>query len=331
MSTAVSVNHQAANTNIMAVPDAMNTASCGAIVYWRLCPATDLDRLAHTWADRNLDPDLLPEPPTASEALHRAMKAQTTPRLLLRPLGKRRSQGLALVEETPDGGRDLDYAIQLRAWLEVVAEDGTTRSVVRFDRSGTLEWNVRAAYGTLSRELSSNDIGAWLVKLADRQLAVPLRDTGGLYFVPSGRFELFRAMGDAVNAASDARVYSIPALPAADAVEAILDGLTTEASKEAAGIAGEVNAVLTASDDVGGGGAGGGGGGTSEGDAQREASKLIGHRALKGRLAKCGQLDAKLNLYEELLGAKLTALHDRLELLRSRVGLAILATAPEEE
>lgn len=269
---------------IVAVTESMETA--GAIVWWRLSGSTDGYALRKAWDEAGLPEELVPELPSAEKALRRAVMEQRERRRLVRPLEG--TKGWAIVDESATG-EDLDYSIAIRVTVNKIGH----ADVEPAGATGADE--IKVAYNRHLEQLAQTDISTWLVGLAARVRAVALRDTGGVYFIPREQLALWRLMAGALSAASDHRVFEVPALKSDEAVEAVLDAVAREAEAAAQ---------------------------VMEEELEKES---LGERALRTRTERCGAIEEKLQTYEKLLGTSLDALHDRLESLRANLAVAALA------
>lgn len=259
----------------------------GGIVWWRLSGDVILDELRAEWSARGLPETALPTPPGPAAALTRAMAEHRGRHVLARPLGNR-GEGHALVyERLTAETMDLEFSTGLKVRLDPVGRP-------RFEPTDhPLVTEIKAAYNRHLELLSPADVGTWLVKLVRRVDGIPLRDTGGVYFVPYTRVPEWTAMVTAIHAASAHRINDLPALRAEDAVSSILDALTAEAE----GVAAELEEDL--------------------------ASELTAKKA-GNRVTRCEQTEAKVARYEALLGIKADALRTRLEGLRAQLAVAAI-------
>jgi hypothetical protein len=150
--------------------------------------------------------------------------------------------------------------------------------------------------------MSSADVSAWLVKQIAKQDAVPLRPSGGFYFVPKTDVPRWRALMGAMHASTSYRLYEIPAMPADETVEAILDAIIREAKQEADTIGADLR------------------------------SGELGARALDSRAARAEACAAKVERYEELLGRRIEDCREQLEQLgAASVTAAMKARADEDK
>jgi hypothetical protein len=252
------------HSNIIATDT--NDHAAGTITYWRLSStdqiqAQDLsDALARKDADDNA-----PRPPSPKTALRRAVAAQATG-------GKRFVRkgvnSILLVEQDGD-----DFEVILTATVNVVGqpEVDATDSV-----NDLMAATVKQDYWQHLDQLSSTDISSWLIREAVECDAISLRDTGGVYFVPSHKLDRWEQICDALHEVSSCRVHRIPAMSTDDAVESILTALTEECKT----FSEEMDAALGDSD--------------------------LGARAMRGRADKADKMLAKLTRYEALLGDKMS-------------------------
>lgn len=273
-------------------------ATAGAITYWRLDGTVDLAKLRDAWVSENLHPDLLPLPPEFETCLHRAVNELAAKRCLVRPLARRGAWAVISEEVIKDGNEEHlkhneECQVRYAAGAVVVTPSWSSHAPA-----------ILASFETYKQTLVSTDISLWLTKLAKQVSACGLRDTGGVYFVPRDQVEFWRAVARAIKVASDHKVFRIPALHNDEAVEAILDAVTQEATKAAEQI---------------------------EADLQKSGDEALGARALRTRAAACAATLAKIASYEELLGVKAEAIKARIEDLRAGVAAAALTADEDEE
>src|SRR4051812_21100190 len=91
--------------------------ACGAVVFWTLSGTCDADLLAAAWEEAGLERKVLPQLPSPSVAVRRALGELSERRRLVRPMEGHR--GLALVREQATQ-EDLDHSVELRAKLTAV-------------------------------------------------------------------------------------------------------------------------------------------------------------------------------------------------------------------
>lgn len=279
---------------IFAVSDQVEAA--GGLVYWRLAGGLDPAALLEPWEDVGLDPALLPKTPAPATALARALKEQTSKHVLLRPLATKGGAhaGWALVDETMLD-EDLSHAVSLAAKLDAAGRPAFS------DASDPRCAKIVAAYEKHLERCSSEDVGAWLVKLMGRLEAVSMRDQGGIYYLPPWRLPTWNTAAKVIAAMTSSKLFVIPALRSADAVNAILDAVSQEAEAEAA--------IL-------------------ERDLEDEKLRA---RALETRGERAMKVEKKLDRYEAFLGLRLEGLRERLATLRGNLAAAALARGSEDD
>lgn len=261
----------------------------GAIVWWRLSGDIMLDELRAEWSARGLPEGLLPTPPGPQAALTRAVAEHRSRHTLARPLGNR-GEGHALVNEKLREGDELEYSTGVKVRLDPVGRP-------KFDPPDhPLADDIRRGYAKHLDQLSTDDVGGWLVRLVLRVDGIRLKDTGGVYFVPHTRLAEWKSMVQAIHATSAHRVNEVPALRAEDAVASILDALSAEAEQVAAELERDLASDLTA-------------------------------KKADNRVRRCERAEAKVARYEALLGVKAESLRERLEGLRAQ--LAVVALSEE--
>lgn len=264
----------------------------GAIVFWRLSGVVAYEGLRAAWAAAGLDEGLLPAPVSRSQALARTMATFREPGVLVRPLkvqAESDPEGFILVHEEYDAGGRPQYhnGMEVRLLpdkLECVPEDPE------------LVDQIGRTFIRHLGNLSQQDVSGWLVDLVRGAVALRLRDTGGIYFVPRSHLPAWRAYVGAIRAASACRMFEIPALQTDEAVATVLDALTRETE--------------TAAEDMA--------------DALDAAAGPLSDRSRKAKAAHLAAVERKVLQYESLLGVKLAGLHEQLETLQARIAQSAL-------
>lgn len=292
--------------DIVAITD-ITSDTAGAIVLWRLSGDTSLESLKQRFVAQGLDESLLPETPSYEKALRRAVKEYEGKRMLVRPLPGKRA-GYALVEEST-GDDNLEYNVTLKVQL-VHSEAGAEpmldiSGVTRFDLNQIAD-GIRTRYNEGLQRITSEDTAGWLCEMVRHVKAVPLRDTGGVYFVPRQTLGLWRNIVTALRKSSATYVAEIPALKSSEAVDTILDSLQREADQFL---------------------------GTMEQELKRAAENKdgMGSRAIQTRVGRCESTAEKLGVYEKLLGIKLDNVRARLEALQANLAAAALIAHANED
>ncbi len=297
--------------------------TAGLISYWRLSGVVTLARLKDALVANGVDTKHLPKPPSDEVAFGRAVREQAAKRRLVRPLA--RHGAWAIVDETvipavaADGAvaalpERLRYDTCLRvnytgngpefrdaAGGVFTADAVPSRPTPLHVAQAHAAQAITVAYVRHQGELVPEDISAWLVKLANANAAVNLRDTGGIYFVPRPAVSFWRSVVAALESVSAHKVFKIPAMTNSEAVEAITEAVAAEAEKAVA----TMTAELT-------------------GETQ------LGAKALKTRAAECTALLAKVAQYEKLLNVQLPKVVATIEGLQASVVMASLATPVSE-
>lgn len=316
---------EASGEDFIAVEESQ-AESAGAIVYFRTS-GMHKSALESAIAGTGLDASLLPALPSNEVALRRALDEQKAKRRLIRPL---EGGGWAVVDEHVDNEGN-PSAYELAATVRL--SKNPPEELVFTIAGAILENEILAEFHRQKASYAAADISQWLIELAAEHNAVSPRDRGGVYFVPKGSLDSFRAWAKVLETASagEAKVYFIPSMKSSDAVEAILDAITREAESEAEAmeeaLSAHADALSAQPGDVGDAtssapAAGGGAGGA-------EAAKPMGKRAIGTKLKKLGGIGKKLSVYEELLGTRLDVVRERLE--RVRADLTVAAVALESE
>jgi hypothetical protein len=203
-------------------------------------------------------------------------------------------KGWALVDERTEEGDNLQYQVCLTA--RIVADE------LRVEPADhPLADKLAAEYDHLLRVWDGGIVSSWMSEMTRNFHAVPLRERGGIYFIPKTDLPEYKRRIAVLNAVSDCRVYEIPAMHSDDAIEAILAAVLAQADGEIA-----------------------------EMDSELEADE-IGVRAIRTRETRCESLMEHVQLYEGLLGRNLDALKKRVDDLKAQLVQAALAKEAEAQ
>lgn len=257
----------------------------GGVVWWRLSSELYRSNLLNAWTQAGLEVDLLPEPASAEAALGRTVNTLRDTHTLIRRLPKR--AGWAVVSEIEMTNGELDYNVRGTVWL---AHDGTLNTDLPIDMTEQVEVEFKRQLGALQ----TTDISAWLVKLTQLVRAVPLRESGGIYFVPKEGMSEWREMAEVLEGCSQHAISVIPAMRTQEAVKAILRAVTAEA---------EARAIELETDLM---------------------NAALGKRAIETRIDRCTQARDMLSAYDELLGEQLVQVRERFDRIRANLAAASL-------
>ncbi len=269
---------------LVAVPDAALGTTAGAIVYWRISGGLDLLRLREAWEAEGLPAKLLPEEPSPTVALRRAVRVLKTSDTRVEST----RQGLQVLDVREDTDGELHHTKRL-----VASVDKVGRIRVSFARYIEDETAVCAAYEEATSSLANEDISPWLSTLMPEVSALALRDTGGVYFVPAFSTSRLEAMVRALEASTEHVIAMIPALSSERAATAFFDALQIEADKELAVMRRELE------------------------------EESLGERALTTRIRATEGVEAKLSRYEGLLGGNLEQVRERILAVRAELTVAM--------
>lgn len=254
-------------------------AGCGGMTWWSLSGSVGLEDLAEAWEAEGFHPDLLPTQPSPEAALHRAAADQAGKRMLCRPL-KRGMWELRCEIVVDDGAAapTLSHLFECRVELR---PDGTPL-VTPADH--VLAKPILHAFNVYRTVLTADDLSVWLSTMARRERGIPLRERGGVYFIPGGEHVArWRKLARALRAASAHRVYEVPALRTDNAVEAILTALRHDAEEQLKVVA----------------------------DYLDQGPEGVSTRGLNAYGRKAEEVRAKLDYYAGLLGVALPDLRAR--------------------
>lgn len=276
--------------NLIAVQGHIEEA--GAIVWWRLNGGLNHTDLTEAWKSLGLREDLLPNIPSLENCLRRVVQGHQRKHYRVRPT----QVGWAFVEEAPtDTGDDLNFRTDLKVRI-----DG--EAVVCDPPAHPMASLIAAETGFQRSELAAQDCGTWFVSLVRSLQAVPLRDGGGVYFIPRSHLNVWHVMVDAVRKVSAHHVSEVRALKSHEAVAAITDAVNRDAEQVFKTITDEIQAHMS-------------------------GESPLGERAVETRQTRLRELSSKLETYESLLGTRLGALRDRMEQVVGALALGHLAKA----
>jgi hypothetical protein len=278
--------------NIIATPSINGVT--GGVVYWTLKGAIAHDTLRDAWDMEGLDADLLPSKPSIAQAMHRAIGDACDETIIARSAPGTNS-GYNLLRQTIRNGRpsyDTRWFAVAPAKLPgapAVLDVATLMSPS--DAEGTrIADTVADSFARHLTLLTSSDIGAWLVSLAKSLHATPLRQTGGMYFIPAGKLELWMRWSAALEVTGAATMFCIPAMPTQGVIKAVIDAITNETADFVSDI-----------------------------DAKIEKSGL---RALDSRKRDIDLFAGKIESYAAIIGDATNGLNEKLDALKTRVEAA---------
>lgn len=285
---------------IVAVND-IAPEQAGAIILWRLSGTMDLDKLKAAFERLGLDVKELPKYPSPEIALRRAVMDRQEKHLLARSLPERGSYAMVReIVEKDDDERPLRFDTELTVHL-VKGETLPDGAALEMSAESKLAEDIKATFRSGLKTLEAVDTGSWLCKMIYGVHAVPLRDTGGAYFVPRSTLPTWKKVMEACRGASATFFAEIPALSGKEAMEAILDAVTREAQANLE----DIEKVM------------------QEAASKNEAG-VIGKRAAKTQLEVVAAQENKLATYEKLLDVNLDAIRERLTGLRANLAAAAL-------
>lgn len=278
-----------ATSGIKIVTDAI-PGSTGSVIYWRITGAVDLQELRVKWEELGLATDLLPGRPSPAVALRRAMSEQKEKHLLVRPV---KGAYFLVREYAQSGVDDPEYVPELRVALNA-------GGLPAFDKPAHPACaSIKSAFSVHLDMLDDTDVSGWLVRIARHLDAVPLRESGGVYFVPAHRVEEMMRMRTALDRASHCCIHALPAARSEEVVAAVIDAVTTAVEAETRKI-------------------------------EEELEEPMGERALATRKQRLADELNRVARYEELLGVKLASLRGTVELITEQACRAAMTIADEE-
>lgn len=279
--------------NLIAVRDEKLNTEAGRVVYWSIHGETNVAALCAAIGDA-IPADDLPAQRTPQAAFSAAVRGLATRHRLIRPVDKR-GGGFAIVDESPSSDEFKPLHHHTTCTVKLVGNEFEGIRVSSTPEDHPLRAQVQAEYERQLDMLNPGEVGAWLVRLAERTLkGVRLRPSGGFYFIPKATVETWQRVASAVGNLGP-ETFQIPALASSDVILAVTSAIGREAQEILDGVAADLDA------------------GT------------LGARALTNREDDLKTMEGKLRLYEELLGVSLTGLRDKLDEVQANLTAAALS------
>lgn len=259
----------------------------GCVALWELSGSFDLAEVRAAFTSVGLD-SIAPYARTPAAALHAALLTKYGKRgTLVRPCGE---GAFAVVEDRPD-------PVELRM-------DRFDVQGARVNPDGSLtiresadSADITALYEAARGQIDTDALGGALASAVAALSGTPIRSRGGVYWLPGQSATKWRALGSALSAMPSslgaALCYSVTTVGDADTIRAISDAF----SREAADI------VESVEEDIGRG---------------------MSQRALQTRARKMHELAMRAEHYEEVLGASLAAIRQRVETVAASAGQAAI-------
>lgn len=265
--------------------------AAGLTVFWTLSGDVTLDALtaALVAVGSTATP---PEEPSAIVALHRA--CDVVGKLFkLKVMPVRRGEYVLtsppVVTADAMGSKTLMHAVHVTAKIE--------GGVPTIEGEGAEQ--IRAAFIAARAVLAPSDVGTWLCDKLRALKAIPLRDRGGVYFVPADLRVKWQKVAAALVSCSSHKIHTLPTMKSADAIDAILAALTTDTKSAVDGIDEEIRGAA------------------------------LGTRALKHREELARTLRDRVAHYETLLGLRLTELRATLDDVDGAIAAAVMTASSD--
>jgi len=211
--------------NIVIAPTTTGAQIAGKVVWWELSgpvSKTEWDaQLRPVFGDGYESPT-----PRARKRLERALNAVAPREGLVRPAAK---GGFVLVLEGEDAKGENEYINDLRVWTEKTP-DGADQ--LRTDDYEHPLWaGVREGWEKSFDVLATPDVSVLLTGFAAECSAVPLRTTGGMYFIPASKLAVWEAMAQRVREVSSHSFIDLPCHNDSTAIESALKAIRLEAEE----------------------------------------------------------------------------------------------------
>jgi hypothetical protein len=264
----------------------------GALLWWALSGSIQYSRLREAWLAAGLPASDCPAAPSPALALRLAVHANAHGTLLAR----RFDGGWVIAQESAsdaDGHRQWQAAPVVKVRLS-----DSLGSDVTIEGNAELGAVVRAHYHAALVDWPATSVSGWLPTYVQARCdGIAMRESGGIYYVPPAAVPALQRVREVLESVSGHRLTLIQALRTEEAVEAILGSLATDTASA-------IEAALEGADTP---------------------------RKAKNRRDLVAALRARLERYEDLLGAKHLELADQLDQADRALALIALAdSAPAD-
>ncbi len=275
---------------------------------WTLRGASSYARISDAWAAAGLRVETVPQPPSPSAALGRAVKAVAGKTVRVTPIPAVHGDGWVVSDDAgfDAEGLPLPPAHRLRVNVEgdnLVFEGLRGHSAEQPDAA-----RIRAEYQAARTELSTTDCSSWITKLVRQHDGIPvLRDEGGVYFIPPTAANAWRVVVGAIETATKHVFGEFPAMRSDKAIDTILRALESETIKAAELIQADLAAAVAGEE------------------------KAPGVRGLSSKERVIADLRAKLARYEAMFGRPAQAACDALSRLKSNLDFTLVYASAKAE
>lgn len=205
-----------------------------------------------------------------------------------------KGQGFS-VKQVTRGQTDVD----LNTRLVVLQSAGNLTFITDYLQAETM---VRDEFDFQSSIVTGNQVSSMLVSIAKAMGGQTLRDSGGVYWMPPERVDLWQQVGKAVEASASPNgktgaIYVIRTIMDDEAVRAVYDAVFTEVSTDAERMAEEIDSLT------------------------------LGEKALDNRANRLIALGKRVEHFEELLGRNMDGLKQMLEEIKDNAAKGKLLAA----
>jgi hypothetical protein len=218
-------------------------AHIGDICFWMLSDAAiDRAALETHWLSAGLPPELLPEAPTAEKALKTSIREAAVGQhdRLIR-LGKETETEIvfAVVHEKKLEDGSVSFNQETRITL-----DRKTENLSSDDPTHDLAQVIAGGFKRLRTTHTSDDVRRAVIRTLATFSAVTLRESGGIYWVPTPFSQQLRQLQMAVEKIGSSKVYLLPVHESADASRTLGDAALGAIQQELEQLKGEVEGFV---------------------------------------------------------------------------------------
>ncbi len=215
----------------------------GDLCWWSLADASiNRQSLESKWSTTGLSADLLPEPPTDEKAFKLAVRETQVglvDRLLRLALVDEATIAFAVVHESKHADGTLTYNQEAKVSLDLLS------STLRTDNQGhDLVTAIQGRFAVLRDTHTADDVRRTINRTLGSFSAVLLRESGGVWWVPSPHAKSLRKLQSAIESIGSSRFYLLPVHDSADAHRTLGDAAAKSLETELGELKTEVEEFL---------------------------------------------------------------------------------------
>lgn len=199
---------------------------CGAVVYWSLSGLVSVSDLAEKLSANGLQASSTPKPASASANLQRVCQGLSGAQKG-RLLDKKNGSYIFVASNRSEDTYSADLVVSV----------GVDNELRFSDDSHALAGEIRKNFESCKGKIDTIEMSKWLGTFLMGECAgVRLRPSGGMYYVPSTKLELFQKVVAGLSEISSHQVFEIPAVSSSETAAAVLECLREDCQAVAADV-----------------------------------------------------------------------------------------------